>query len=201
MGRSQSRLRPMLLRSCLGGLAALSVSSCIPSPEAEFWGRVSSLCGEAFEGEIVSEDAADDDWRSQRIVMHVRDCSKSEIRIPLSVGEDTSRTWVLTRGADGLALHHEHRHADGSLDAVTGYGGTSADYSSGSRQNFPADEATKALFDEAGIPESKANIWAVEVRPAHTLFAYELERPGRFFRLEFDTAKPVTPPEPVEATD
>ena len=66
--------------------AALSVSACIPSPEAEFWGRVSSLCGEAYEGEIVSEDAADDDWRSQRIVIHVRDCSKSEIRIPLSVG-------------------------------------------------------------------------------------------------------------------
>jgi hypothetical protein len=201
MGRSQSRLRPMLLRSCLGGLAALSVSSCIPSPEAEFWGRVSSLCGEAYEGEIVSEDAADDGWRSERIVMHVRDCSKSEIRIPLSVGEDRSRTWVLTRGKGGLALHHEHRHADGSLDAVTGYGGTAADYSSGSRQNFPADAATQALFDQEGIPESKANIWAVEVRPAHTLFAYELERPGRFFRLEFDTGNPVTPPEAVEASD
>ena len=66
------------------------------------------------------------------------------------------------------------------------------------RQNFPADEATQALFDEAGIPESKANIWAVEVRPAHTLFAYELERPGRFFRLEFNTAKPVTPPEAAD---
>lgn len=191
----------MLLRLCLGGLAALSVSSCIPSPEAEFWGRVSSLCGNAYEGHVVSEDEADDGWRSERIIMHVRDCSKAEIRIPLSVGEDTSRTWVLTRGRDGLALHHAHRHADGSLDAVTGYGGRAADYSSGSRQNFPADEATKALFDQEGIPESKANIWAIEMRPAHALFAYELERPGRFFRLEFDTANPVTPPEAVEASD
>ncbi len=201
MGRSQSRLRLMLLRSCLGGLAALSVSSCIPSPEAEFWKRVSVLCGQAFEGKVVSEDAADDDWRSERIVMHVRDCSKSEIRIPLSVGEDRSRTWVLTRGPDGLGLHHEHRHADGSLDAVTGYGGTAADYSSGSRQNFPADEATKTLFDQEGIPVSKDNIWAIEVRPAHTLFAYELERPGRFFRLEFETSKPVMQPEPLDAAD
>tara|TARA_R110002020_G_scaffold399971_1_gene609922 strand:- start:138645 stop:139220 length:576 start_codon:yes stop_codon:yes gene_type:complete len=191
----------MLLRSCLGGLAALSVSSCIPSPEAEFWGRVSSLCGKAYEGHVVSEDAADDGWRSERIVMHVRDCSKSEIRIPLSVGEDRSRTWVLARAKGGLALHHEHRHADGSLDAVTGYGGTAADYSSGSRQNFPADAATQALFEQEGIPESKANIWAIEARPAHTLLAYEMERPGRFFRLEFDTGKPVTPPEAFEAAD
>jgi hypothetical protein len=34
----------------------------------------------------------------------------------------------------------------------------------------------------------------VEVRPSHSLFAYELERPGRFFRIEFDTSKPVDPP-------
>ena len=63
--------------------------------------------------------------------------------------------------------------------------------------NFPADDATKALFDAKGIPQSKENTWAIEVRPTHTLFAYEMERPNRFFRVEFDTSKPVaTPPAP-----
>jgi hypothetical protein len=33
----------------------------------------------------------------------------------------------------------------------------------------------------------------MEVQPGK-LFAYELRRPGRFFRAEFDLTKPVTPP-------
>ncbi len=172
------------------------LSSCASGPDDEFWDRLSLLCGKAFEGEIVSTDAADDDWRAQRVVMHVRDCSESEIRIPLAVGGDRSRTWVLSRNAEGLALHHVHLHEDGTEDPVTGYGGAASENSSGSRQNFPADDATKALFDREGIPVSKANTWAIEVRPSHSLFAYELERPERFFRVEFDTSAPVDPPPP-----
>ena len=139
----------MFLRITALALLALVSSSCASGPDDEFWDRLSLLCGKAFEGEIVSTDAADDDWRAQRVVMHVRDCSEAEIRIPLAVGEDRSRTWVLSRDAGGLALHHVHLHEDGTEDAVTGYGGAASENSSGSRQNFPADDATKALFDRA----------------------------------------------------
>ena len=31
--------------------------------------------------------------------MHVRDCSERELRIPFHVGDDRSRTWVVTRTA------------------------------------------------------------------------------------------------------
>ena len=165
--------------------------------ESEFFSRLTALCGQAFEGRIVSEDAADDAWRAERIVMHVRDCSQDEIRIPLHVGEDRSRTWVLHREDDRLALHHDHRHEDGSPDALTWYGGARDDRFSGSRLNFPADAATKTLFDAEGIPQSKENVWAIEVRPSHTLFAYEMARPNRFFRIEFNTSAPVdAPPAP-----
>ena len=194
--RSLSRLRLMLMRSSLFCLVALSLTACGPVPQSQFWDRVALLCGQAFEGEIVSQDAADDAWRAERVVMHVRDCSASEIRIPLAVGDDRSRTWVLTRAEGTLGLHHVHLHEDGSEDALSGYGGTAVAAGSGSRQDFPADDATKALFDREGIPVSIANVWAVEVRPADSLFAYELARPGRFFRVEFDTSRPVDPPLP-----
>jgi hypothetical protein len=39
------------------------------------------------------------------------------------------------------------------------------------------------------------NVWAVEVEPG-ALFAYELRRPGRFFRVEFDLKRPIAPPPP-----
>ena len=182
-------------------LALLPACSQPELQESDFMHRLSALCGHAFEGRIVSEDLQDDAWRAQRIVMHVRECSQDEIRIPLHVGDDRSRTWVIHREGDRLALHHEHRHEDGSFDALTGYGGTSSDPFSDSRMNFPADAATKALFDAEGIPQSKENVWAIEVRPSHTLYAYEMARPGRFFRIEFDTSKPVDPPPPPWGAD
>jgi len=56
--------------------------------------------------------------------MEVRSCTEEEIRIPFHVGEDRSRTWVLSRSDSGFRLVHDHRHEDGSADAITGYGGS-----------------------------------------------------------------------------
>jgi len=36
------------------------------------------------------------------------------------------------------------------------------------------------------------NVWAIEVEPGH-LFAYELRRPERHFRVEFDLTRPLAP--------
>jgi hypothetical protein len=58
--------------------------------------------------------------------MHVRVCRDDEIQIPLHVGENRSRTWILTRTAEGLRLKHDHRLEDGSDDPVTQYGGDTA---------------------------------------------------------------------------
>jgi hypothetical protein len=51
------------------------------------------------------------------------------------------------------------------------------------------------LFVRENIPQSVTNVWAVEVQPGRT-FAYELRRPGRHFRVEFDLTRPVAPPPP-----
>ena len=51
----------------------------------------------------------------------------------------------------------------------------------------------RELFLREGIPQSATNVWAIEIEPGRTL-AYELRRPGRFFRVEFDLTSPVPPP-------
>jgi hypothetical protein len=128
--------------------------------------------------------------------MHVRDCSSDTIRIPFYVGEDRSRTWVVTRTAGGLQLKHDHRHEDGSPSEQTQYGGNTAGAGRANRQEFPADAFSRELFVRGNIPQSAANVWALEVWRTR-LFAYELRRPGRLFRVEFDLASPsATPPAP-----
>ena len=180
-------------------LAALLLAGCAavdpaPSPQDRFFARLSALCGRAFEGRIVSPPvAADAAFADKRLIMHVRDCSDAEIHIPFQVGDDRSRTWVVARSGDSLRLKHAHRHADGSADALSQYGGDARAPGSADRQEFPADPFSRALFERHNIPQSATNVWAIELAPA---FAYELRRPGRFFRIEFDLARPVAPPPP-----
>lgn len=116
-----------------------------------------------------------------------------------------SRTWIVTRegtGADTrFTLKHDHRHADGEADAVTFYGGASADAGSASAQDFPVDAESVALFEGEGLAASLTNVWRIEVTPhgsADARFAYQLTRrndPTRLFRVEIDAGAPVeTPP-------
>ena len=181
-------------------MAAFLVAGCAtfsPRTPADLWfDRLSAHCGRAYQGRLVSSDPADASFAGQRLVMHVRQCRGDEIRIPFQVGDDRSRTWVITRTAAGLRLKHDHRHRDGSSDALTMYGGDSRGQGTAVRQEFPADAASIALFTAQGRSVSNTNVWAVEVGDA--VFAYELRRPPgpaeRFFRVEFDLSRPVAAP-------
>jgi hypothetical protein len=103
---------------------------------------------------------------------------------------------VLTRTRDGLRLKHDHRHEDGKPDSLTMYGGDTAAAGSASRQSFPVDAESRVLFTREGRQVSLTNTWAMEIEP-HRRFVYELTRPGRLFRVEFDLAQPVpAPPAP-----
>ncbi|WP_183934401.1 hypothetical protein [Sphingomicrobium lutaoense] len=164
-------------------------------PQDAFFARLSALCGQAFSGRIVSDDPADADWRGKPMVVHVRECDANRIRMPLHVGEDRSRTWIVTRTDGGLRLKHDHRHEDGSPYAVTFYGGDTRSSGTASRQEFPVDAESIAMFEEEGLSASVTNVWAMEVEG--DLLAYELRRPsGRFFRAEFDLSRPVPAPPP-----
>jgi hypothetical protein len=186
----------MKLAIILAFLATTSCATLVAEPEPNFFANLSALCGKAFEGRIASPPAAADaSFAGKRLVMHVRECSADTIRIPFHVGDDRSRTWVITRTAGGYRLKHDHRPADGSEDKVTQYGGDSRAPGTATRQEFPADAFTKALLVREGNTAGVDNIWAVEVHPGQ-VFAYELRRPGRFFRVEFDLARPVPLPPP-----
>lgn len=177
--------------------AAAPVVEAAPQPVAAervpadvFMTRLSALCGQRFEGRVVSTDPLDADMARQRLVMHIRDCAESEVRIPFLVGADASRTWVITRTPEGLRLKHDHRHADGTEDKLSQYGGDTTSGGTHIRQEFPADAFSKELFQKEGNPASVNNVWAMEA--GDQVFAYELRRPERFFRVEFDVTKPVT---------
>lgn len=180
---------------CAIAASALTLSACasVPAPSAPsnlFLARVHTLCGQSFEGRVVSNDAADADFAGKRLVMRV-ECPQGQVRIPFAVGEDRSRTWVITRAGTGLRLKHDHRHADGTEDVLSQYGGDTLAPGTPERQEFPVDDFSKALFTRQGRTVSNTNVWAMEIRPSE-IFAYELRRPeGRFFRVEFDLTRPV----------
>ena len=169
------------------------------NPADEFMAAFSQHCGQAYAGRVISNEppVADDPFENQALVMHVRQCHPDELRIPFHVGEDHSRTWVITRTDSGVRLKHDHRHEDGSEDAVTQYGGDTSAPGSVSRQEFPVDEFSIALFLREGLDVSITNTWAMEIEPG-SRFLYELARPeGRLFQVEFDLTQPVDlPPTP-----
>lgn len=182
-----------VLAGCAGVTATAPTSA---APADQFMAGLRALCGQAFAGRLVTTDPQDADMAGQAMVMHVRGCdSASELKIPFHVGTDRSRTWVLTRTDAGLRLKHDHRHEDGSPDVLTMYGGDTATPGTAERQEFPVDEESKALFAREGRTVSMTNVWAVEHRPGQ-LFAYELRRANRHFRVEFDLTRPVAPPPP-----
>jgi len=189
----------MSIRGWIGAAAALLLAACAhgsPAREPDaFFARLTELCGQSFPGEVVTSDPRDVGFTNQPLVMHVRDCSAKEVRIGFDVGEDRSRTWVITRTNTGLRLKHEHRHADGSEDVLSQYGGDTTDAGSAMRQEFPADDFSKQLFVDNNIPDSALNTWALEVRRGG-VFAYELRRPNRLFRVEFDLKSPLPMPPP-----
>ena len=188
--------RPALLAPLALLLAACAMSPGSRGPQQLFQERLNALCGRAYEGRVVSTDAADSDMAGSRLVMHVARCTPDEVRIPFHVGEDRSRTWVLSRTAAGLRLKHDHRHRDGTEDVRTQYGGDSAGPGTAQRQEFPADAFSRDLFIRENIPASATNVWAFEIVPGR-MFAYELRRSRRYFRVEFDLGRAVPSPGPA----
>ena len=188
------------LAACDGGGHGAHEPAPAILPADSFMERIARHCGQAYAGRVaVNEPAADDDpFAGQDLVMHVRDCSDDEIRIPFHVGDDRSRTWIISRTYDGIRLKHDHRHEDGSVDPVTMYGGETAGDGTESRQEFPVDKPSVRLFEARGLPASMNNVWALEIEP-NERFLYELARPGteRLFRVEFDLSTPVNEPPPA----
>lgn len=192
------------MKAALTLLAATMLAGCATTPAATnpqeaFFAALAARCGQAYAGKLASDQDADADMRGKAMVMHIRHCTPDRIEIPFHIdglgpdgGWDRSRTWIISWTTTGLRLKHDHRHADGKPDAVTLYGGDTANAGTPTRQIFPVDAESIAMFKATGRAVSVTNIWSVETTADG--FTYGLDRAGRHFRVAFDYAKPVTPP-------
>jgi hypothetical protein len=157
----------------------------------KFWNQLKTLCGKSFEGQLILPEN-DKDFGGKRLVMHVRSCEENRIRIPFFVGDDKSRTWILTYSDSRIQLKHDHRHKDGSSDEITMYGGTTTNSGQATIQVFPADQETKKMISAAA-----SNVWWITLDDKE--YTYNLRRLGtdRVFRVVFDLTKEIeTPDEP-----
>ncbi|MGZ9897010.1 hypothetical protein [Shewanella gaetbuli] len=160
-----------------------------------YFDAIAAHCGKAYEGVVTAGNAADDGFTGKTLIMHVRECNDKELKVPFHVGDDHSRTWVITKTEQGLRLKHDHRHKDGSEDKVTMYGGDTANSGTVTEQSFPVDAESIANFNENGLTQSVTNVWHMYITPE--VFTYRLTRENRDFRVDFDLTKPVAlPPTP-----
>jgi len=169
------------------------ISESQVSPLDTWWAALSSLCGNAYAGAMTSEDATDDAFAEQSMTMHVWRCEAGRLDIPFHVGENRSRTWVLTRTEKGMQLQHDHRHEDGSEDEVTLYGGHTEAPGTEVSQSFPVDDFSIKLFEANGLDASVVNVWSMEIVPGDR-FSYVLRRPNRHFQVDFDLTLAIDPP-------
>jgi hypothetical protein len=156
--------------------AALTPALAQTYPPAPFFDTLSTLCGARFEGKSVfpPDDAPGNVFARKKLVANIVTCTADEIRVPFIVGEDRSRTWIIKRTPAGLELLHDHRHADGTPDAVTMYGGPSVDAGTSAAQSFSSSTHTHQVF-----PGSETNIWTISVAPDGSGLIYNLDRHGK----------------------
>ena len=150
--------------------APAAAAAGLPDSAALFFQNLKTLCGQRFEGSTVFPDDPDHALAGKKLTISFERCSEGEVRIPLQAGEDRSRTWILTLSGKGLLLKHDHRHADGTPDVVTMYGGWATE-GDARRQRFAADEETAKL-----IPEAATKVWTIEIDTAAQQLTYALER-------------------------
>jgi hypothetical protein len=181
------------MRSIVIAAAALAGCATTPvqSPQDQFFASLSSHCGHSLHGRLVTNDTQDAALIGKPVVGRFAACTASEVRIFTAFGDDTSRTWVISRTSTGLRLKHLHLNKDGTEAEVSRYGGDATTPGTAERQELPPDAFSRDLFTRvANRPSNLTNVWAVEARPAE-FYAHELRNAttGRFFRLELHRSR------------
>jgi hypothetical protein len=174
----------VVVAACAPAFQGVSVAPA-PTPQDAFWSELQQLCEAAAEGVLLQAPPGDTQIDpAARLVVHFRECGDDELRFPLHVDENRSRTWVFIRHDDRLELRHDHRHPDGTEEANTWYGATTLDAGTATRQEF-VTERNGMRFG-----------WAVEIEPDQR-FTYGTIRDGEWrHHLEFDLTRPVAAPPP-----
>jgi hypothetical protein len=138
---------------------------------ATFFNKLRSLCGTTFEGKSSFPAESTDSFYGKVLIAKIASCTDKEVRVPFQVGDDKSRTWIFTLDGAKLTLKHDHRHADGTPDAQTMYGGDASAAGSANSQSFHADAYTAKL-----IPAAVTNVWTVTLSEDGKQLSYHLDR-------------------------
>ena len=170
--KAPMRTLTLIAASCTLSLAAHAAPADTAQPQ--FFERLSSQCGARFSGASVFPQDPADSFAGKLLVAHVASCKDDEIRIPFAVGEDRSRTWIVRREAGTITLKHDHRHADGTPDTLTMYGGAAGEGGSALSQSFAADAATAAM-----LPAAATNVWTITLSADGRRLTYALARDGK----------------------
>nr|MBS0036942.1 hypothetical protein [Saprospiraceae bacterium] len=154
-----------------------------------FLENLRNLCGHSYMGKALYPlNEPDHPFADQPIIVSFSVCEEDTIHMPLQVGEDMSRTWMLTLTDEGLLLKHDHRHKDGTPEELTMYGGYATDEGTEWSQFFPADEETADM-----LPEATTNVWNMVINEEDETFEYILHRHGELrFHAAIDISKPAT---------
>jgi hypothetical protein len=182
--RSVARL--LLLLPGLAGCASAVPARGAPAQQS-FFSELQRLCGRAFVGSVLEAPASDTLFSGRRLVMHVQECTAERVVIPVQVGDDRSRTWIVSRDPAGLRLTHVHRHPDGTEDENSRYGGVTRAAGTAHRQDFPADSVSIRA-----VPGRATQSWTLELWPGEA-FDYSLHRVSTDLRIRFrfDLARPL----------
>lgn len=154
----------------------------------KFWKQLEKHCGKAYKGKVATAPVPED-FQLQELQIHFKACGEGQIKIPLIVGENRSRTWILTLNEQNIQLKHDYRKMDGKPDSVTMYGGTSVNTGFESMQFFPADQETVDM-----MPYSAANIWWISI--TDSTLSYNLRRvnSNELIKLKFDLTEEIEKP-------
>jgi hypothetical protein len=153
------------------------------APHEVFWRHLQSLCPGAAAGSVLQIPEGDTQIAMDAgLVVHFWECGEDELRFPLHVDDNRSRTWVFIRHADGLELRHDHRHRDGTEESNTWYGATTIDAGTETTQEFVT------------VRNGMRSGWRVAIEPGER-FTYGTIRGGEWrHHLEFDLPQPVEVP-------
>ncbi len=178
-----------VLASCTGTVNRGTETTEPAATQEAFWDAIAKHCGKAYAGTFESETVPEA-FAGKELKMYVMSCEENVIKIPFYVGEDRSRTWVLTKTDSGILLKHDHRLEDGTPDEETMYGGHTSHGGADNVQFFPADQETVDM-----IPGAGANLWWITIDDYH--YSYNLRRVTgpNLFSVVFDLKNPIDTPE------
>ncbi len=157
----------------------------LPVEQQQFWANLEEHCGKAYPGyaAIIREGDTRREglYAGYEMVAHFRQCFDDEIRIPGHIGEDRSRTWIMTPINGGLDLRHDHRDPDGSSSENTMYGASTSEAGTPLRQEFTRDGP---------------GYWVLEMVPGERFSYGNHDGEEWLVRFDFDLSQPMDPPPP-----